>query len=153
MPLSRSPGPNGRTLTTSFIVRERHLPRKFLEAILCELKVAGIVASRKGKNGGYTLTKDPNDISIYQVINALEPDNRFACIHADKGRLCKSCSSLHRCMIDLVMHSIRDHVIDWLSTHTIADIANDNGELDLEARFIDSKLRSVAHSTAGSLLR
>jgi len=51
---------------------EGHIPKKFLEAILLELRKEGILKSKKGKGGGYVLGKDPQDISIGEIIKTLE---------------------------------------------------------------------------------
>lgn len=54
------------------LAREGRIPKKFLEAILLELKKNGILNSKKGKGGGYVLGKDPQDISIGDIIRSLE---------------------------------------------------------------------------------
>lgn len=54
------------------LAREGRIPKKFLEAILLELKRKGILNSKKGKGGGYVLGKSPQDISIGDIIRALE---------------------------------------------------------------------------------
>src|SRR5476649_1290863 len=54
------------------LAKEGHIPKKFLEAILLELKKNGILKSKKGKGGGYVLGKDPQDISVGDIIHTLE---------------------------------------------------------------------------------
>ncbi len=54
------------------LAREGHIPKKFLEAILLELKKTGILNSKKGKGGGYVIAKDPQDISVGDIIRSLE---------------------------------------------------------------------------------
>ena len=48
------------------------MPRKFLEAILLDLKRHGLVQSRKGKGGGYFLRRRPDQITFGEVIRILE---------------------------------------------------------------------------------
>ena len=48
------------------------MPRKFLEAILLDLKRHGLVESRKGKGGGYFLRRRPDSITVGEVIRILE---------------------------------------------------------------------------------
>jgi Rrf2 family protein len=48
------------------------IPKKFLEAILLELKRHGVVQSRKGKGGGYFLRRAPAEITFGEVIRVLE---------------------------------------------------------------------------------
>ena len=52
----------GSVLITD-LAREGHIPKKFLETILLELKKEGILSSKKGKGGVYVLAKDPQNIS------------------------------------------------------------------------------------------
>jgi len=54
------------------LAREGRIPKKFLEAILLELRKKGILSSKKGKGGGYVLGKAPRDISIGDIIKTLE---------------------------------------------------------------------------------
>ena len=62
---------SGSVLITA-LAREGHIPKKFLEAILLELRKEGILNSKKGKGGGYVLAKSPKDISIGEIIRTLE---------------------------------------------------------------------------------
>jgi len=54
------------------IVKEQELPRKFVEAILGELRRAGIVRSQRGADGGYALAKRADEITIGAVLRAVD---------------------------------------------------------------------------------
>jgi Rrf2 family protein len=54
------------------IIGEQRLPRKFVEAILGELRRAGLVRSQRGAEGGYALAQPPNEITLGQVIRAVD---------------------------------------------------------------------------------
>lgn len=54
------------------ISRAQEIPVKFLEGILRELRQSGIVASQRGAEGGYRLDRDPTDITIADVVRALD---------------------------------------------------------------------------------
>jgi len=54
------------------IVKEQELPRKFVEAILGELRRAGIVRSQRGADGGYALAKPAGEITIGAVLRAVD---------------------------------------------------------------------------------
>jgi len=54
------------------LARAQSIPPRFLEQILLELKHAGIVASQRGAEGGYWLTRPPGEISLADVIRAVE---------------------------------------------------------------------------------
>jgi Rrf2 family protein len=48
------------------------IPRKYLEQVLLDLKNAGIVESKKGQRGGYRLSRSPDEISLAQVMSAIQ---------------------------------------------------------------------------------
>lgn len=48
------------------------LPRKFLEAIVADLRTAGLVKSTRGARGGYSLAREPRDISLGDVFRAVD---------------------------------------------------------------------------------
>ena len=54
------------------IAQAQHIPLKFLENILADLRHAGIVRSQRGVDGGYWLNKPPQDVTIADVIRAVE---------------------------------------------------------------------------------
>lgn len=54
------------------LAEAQDLPRKFLEAILRDLRGAGLVESRRGAAGGYLLTRPPERISVADVIRAVD---------------------------------------------------------------------------------
>ena len=54
------------------IADEQHIPRRFLENILNELRQGGFVASKRGKDGGFRLDRPPSEISIGDVVRFVE---------------------------------------------------------------------------------
>ncbi len=54
------------------LISEQQLPRKFVEAILGELRRAGIVRSQRGAEGGYALARPASEITLGQVIRAVD---------------------------------------------------------------------------------
>jgi len=61
-----------RLITCDRLATELSIPAKFLESILRTLRQAGIVASQRGVEGGFRLAKDPAEVSVADVIRALE---------------------------------------------------------------------------------
>ena len=59
-------------ITIHHIAEEEDIPPRFLEAILRDLKQTGITDSIRGKDGGYLLTRAPHQISMGQVVRAVE---------------------------------------------------------------------------------
>jgi Rrf2 family transcriptional regulator, cysteine metabolism repressor len=77
-------------LTIHDIAQRHHIPLKYLEQILVELKRGGVLESRRGVNGGYTLARAPERISVGEVLRIV--DGAFAessCIHNEAmGGVC-----------------------------------------------------------------
>lgn len=59
-------------VTSDQIARSQHIPAKFLEGILRELRQANIVTSKRGPEGGYRLASPPHTISVADVVRALD---------------------------------------------------------------------------------
>lgn len=60
------------TVSTAALAQEQDMPRKFLEAILADLRRAGLVRGQRGVDGGYTLTRPPTEIAIGDVLRAVD---------------------------------------------------------------------------------
>jgi Rrf2 family protein len=60
------------TVSTAELAREQAMPRKFLEAILGDLRRAGLVRGQRGVDGGYVLTRPPNEIMVGDVLRAVD---------------------------------------------------------------------------------
>jgi Rrf2 family iron-sulfur cluster assembly transcriptional regulator len=65
------------------IAEEAHVPLRFLEQIFHELKRAGLLTAKRGPNGGYQLARPPTQISLGDVVRALE-GSAFALTRADE---------------------------------------------------------------------
>jgi Rrf2 family protein len=65
---SETPG----LIKSELLATSQHIPTKFLESILVSLRNAGIVSSQRGMDGGYRLAKPPANISVADVMRALE---------------------------------------------------------------------------------
>ena len=64
--------PAGEPVKIADIARRQKIPQKFLELILASLKQGGFVESRRGAEGGYLLARQPDQITIGQVVEFLE---------------------------------------------------------------------------------
>ena len=74
------------------------IPRKFLEQILLQLKANGLVASRRGRAGGYFLVAEPEAITVSQVLRIVDgPIAPLACISRTAYARCKDCKDETLC--------------------------------------------------------
>jgi Rrf2 family protein len=63
---------NGRRAPTSEIAREQRIPPSFLAKIVSQLSVAGVVQTSRGARGGVTLARAPGEITLLEVIEAID---------------------------------------------------------------------------------
>ncbi len=64
--------PRGRPVKGEQLAAAQRIPQKFLENILADLRHAGIVRTRRGAEGGYALTRSAAEISLAEVLRAVE---------------------------------------------------------------------------------
>jgi Rrf2 family protein len=63
---------SGTHVTAEQLARAQHIPGKFLEAILTQLRRAGLVRSQRGPDGGFWLARPAEDISLADIIRAID---------------------------------------------------------------------------------
>jgi Rrf2 family protein len=114
----------GETTQAMDIAEAHNIPKKFLDAILGDLRNAGIVFSKKGPGGGYMLARPPSDIKIGQVIRTIDgPLAPIACASRTAYQPCRDCKSVKTCTVRLMMTEVRDAMSEVLDRMTIADMA------------------------------
>lgn|SRR5512133_3709835 len=111
----------GPVLIAELAERER-IPKKFLEAILLQLKNAGVLQSRKGKGGGYFLAKPPTEITMGRIVRVLEgPLAPVPCVSETAYRKCDECGDETSCGIRLVMKQVRDAIAEILDNTSLQE--------------------------------
>lgn len=63
---------DGRPVSAEELGRTQEIPRNFLQAILADLRRADIVVSQRGQSGGWRMAKKPADVSVADVIRAVD---------------------------------------------------------------------------------
>jgi Rrf2 family protein len=105
------------------IAQAEGIPKKFLEAILLTLKNNGILSSRKGPGGGYSLAKAPVVITIGAVVRAFEGDLApVQCLSESANASCPECADEDTCGIKLVMADAGNAFSSVLDSVTLADM-------------------------------
>lgn len=93
----------------SYISAKENIPKKFLEAILLELRNHGILQSQKGKGGGYLLRVDPNRVNLAQVLRVIDgPIAPTPCVSLNFYVRCDDCNDEIACAIRPIMEQVRD---------------------------------------------
>lgn len=101
----------GQTALVADIAAENQIPKKFLDAILSELRNAGFVHSKKGKGGGYMLARLPAEISVGNLVRTLDgPLAPIQCASRRLYRKCDDCVDETHCAVRLVMLEARDAI-------------------------------------------
>jgi Rrf2 family protein len=107
----------------SDIARRERIPRRFLELILLELKNNGVLRSRKGKGGGYMLSKPPGQTSVGSVLRMLEgPLAPLPCASKTAYQRCDECIDERTCGVRILMKEVRDATAAILDSTTLADV-------------------------------
>jgi len=101
------------------------IPVGFLRQVLQELGRAGLVSSQPGRSGGYALTREPQQITLHEVIEALEGKNEESACALDGG----PCHWEKACAIHWVWMAAKDAFASTLQSATLAQIAADDAKL------------------------
>jgi Rrf2 family protein len=107
----------------SNISEQENIPKKFLEAILLDLKNAGILNSKKGKGGGYYLIKRPEEVNLATVVRLF--DGAIAllpCVSFKYYERCDGCKDEETCGIRNVFMEVKDETVNILKKNSLADI-------------------------------
>ncbi|WP_131857766.1 Rrf2 family transcriptional regulator [Bosea sp. BK604] len=113
----------GETAQVADIAEKNNISKKFLDAILLDLRNAGMLRSKKGPGGGYALAKPARTIKVGAVIRVLEgPIAPIACASRTAFRPCEDCDDNAACAVRSVMSEVRDAMAAVLDTTTVADL-------------------------------
>ena len=114
-------GPEAQ-LTAGELANRADAPRKFLEAILLELSRRHLVISRRGKFGGYSLARAPEQISFAEVIRVIDGPLALApCASQSAFRKCDDCEDLETCALRPALLRARDATAAVLEGYTLAE--------------------------------
>jgi Rrf2 family protein len=104
------------------IAERENIPRKFLEAILVELRKHGLLFAKRGKSGGYRLARTPSEITFGEVIRLI--DGHIApipCASKFAFKPCTDCGDPAACSTRWLMIQVRDATAAVLDNRTLAD--------------------------------
>ncbi|MES5097934.1 Rrf2 family transcriptional regulator [Agrobacterium sp. BA1120] len=123
----------GETAFVSEIAARNNIPKKFLDAILLELRNEGMLRSKKGPGGGYALSKAASDIYIGQVVRALDgPLAPIRCASRTAFEACDDCSDPQTCQVRRSMTDVRDAMAAVLDNMTLEQFAANTAEQPAE---------------------
>ncbi|MEB2783950.1 RrF2 family transcriptional regulator [Algoriphagus persicinus] len=102
-------------LSAKLISINENIPYKFLENILRDLKTHQLVKSVRGAEGGYTLAKDPRDITIAQIMRVVDgPIALIPCVSERFYESCGECTDEDTCRIRKLFSELRNEMLPIL---------------------------------------
>lgn len=107
-------------VTIHSIAQRQEISERYLEQLLITMKQNGLIKSIRGFHGGYMLNKEPQDITIGDVVRALEgPIAPVDCVDDSRSG---SCTRLDFCVTRRVWEDLRDAMTEVLDSYTIEDL-------------------------------
>lgn len=108
----------GKYHALSDIAQKHQMSPKFLSQVAMPLKQAGLVTSREGKTGGYSLARDPASISLRTIVEAIDgPIQLTRCMDSDQ-----SCPANGSCATKPVWSKLNESLYLLLEQQTLADL-------------------------------
>ncbi len=105
------------------IAHSEAIPRKFLEAILLELRNHGILVSRRGKLGGYALRQSCDQIWLGDVLRKLSgPLAPVPCLSKTAYQRCAECPDERACAVRLLLADVHTATLQILDNMSLADL-------------------------------
>ena len=97
--------------------------KNFSTRFFGELRNAGLVFSKKGKGGGYSLARPAHDIKVGHIVRVLDgPLAPIACASKNSYRRCEDCADEHNCCVRLIMLEARNAIATVLDNRTLAEM-------------------------------
>lgn len=111
--------PQNLKLSSKEIAEERGLPKPVVAKVLTVLSQAGIVSGAPGPGGGYSLAKPPEKITLADVAECFDRKNDTVCCPFGPDY----CGTGNPCPLHHQLTSIRDRLIEFLKSNTLASFA------------------------------
>ena len=112
---------SGSKITGAVLAEHELLPERFLLKIMRSLIAAGIMKSFRGVDGGFALNRSPQEISLLDVIRAVEGDAYLQRCLYDVGSCSKSCKG--HCAINEAMGVIQHQFVNQLEAVYFKNLA------------------------------
>jgi Rrf2 family protein len=113
-------GANGPIFIGDIAARQG-IPKRFLEAILLQLRRGLLVVSHRGKNGGYSLSRPPHKISYAEIIRCIDGPLALApCASLNAYRRCDNCLDEKTCVIKTTLIKVREATAKILESTKLA---------------------------------
>jgi Rrf2 family protein len=112
--------PNGAVVTAREIAGTYHVSHELLAKVLQKMARANLIVSHQGVNGGYTLAKNPTDITVSRIINAIEGNIPMIAQCMVEGP--DSCGVFDVCTIKSPLHKVQANIERAFESMTLSEI-------------------------------
>lgn len=110
--------PWGTYVGAGELAREIHAPQNYLGKLLKDLADEGLVESQKGKGGGFRLAREPDAISLFDVVDPVDHVSRWAGCFLGRPR----CAADDPCAVHARWGAVRDEYLRFLRETTLAEL-------------------------------
>jgi len=122
--------PPKQPVLISEIAEKEHIPKKFLETILLDMRNAGILNSKKGKGGGYYLIKKPEEVNLAEIIRYFDGAiGLLPCVTHKYYEKCDECVDENTCGIRMAFLQIRNETVELLKKDTLQKLIENEKKL------------------------
>lgn len=112
--------PSGQVILVREVAEAQHLPESYLAKIFQELVRQGVMVSHRGARGGFSLARDPSDINLREVVEAIEgPIELVPCLEAEP-----SCDQMDGCTVWPALQAVQDQLVGALEGMTVRHLAD-----------------------------
>ena len=102
------------------IAKNQNISIKYLDTIISSLKLKGLISNSKGRGSGYKLTREPKEITMYDIYSAFENIDIVECIN--NKSFCER--SLHDCKANYYWNEFKRDFIKMLKNKNLEEVVN-----------------------------
>lgn len=112
---------NKRLVPLSEVANEYNISQLFLRNLAADLREAGIIKAVEGKNGGYELTKDPQDIVMKDILSVFENPHQASCCPKDANGNERVCPKQNHCVANTIWRELNKEFRDKIYNLSLDD--------------------------------
>ena len=124
-------------VSLSDVAERQNISISYLEQLIAKLKKAGIVQSTRGAQGGYALAKAPEDISVGEILRALEGSLSPVDCSAVDGEGETECSASNFCVTKYVWKRINDSINDTVNNMFLSELLEESNNVKSDATQVE----------------
>lgn len=118
----------GKGLLQKDISERQNISYKYLDHIISALKTRGLIVNVEGKKSGYRLSRSADEITVYDVFKAFEPELLIVDCLSPDGK----CTNIKTCAAQEMWFGLNNTIIDYLKAYKISELAEKQQKLNNE---------------------